>query len=169
MEVNEYRVVHEKGYGIPKLKIVRTYETKYSNQPSSEYISYMLDEIYDLSYCNEEYLYVVSMDAMCHIKGIYEAGHGNCNSVPVYSRELFTFLLLSGAERFICVHNHPNGILVASEGDKKWTQTMKLIANILHLEFMDHVIVTEEGIACIGDDYKALFSDIDIDWDKIKI
>ena len=133
MQVTEYRVIHEENYGIPKLKVAHTYETSYDNRPSCEYLSYMLDEIFDLSYCNEEYMYVISMDTAFHIKGIYEAGHGDCGSVPVYSRELFTFLLLSGAERFVCVHNHPNGNLVASDGDKKWTQTMKLTANILHI------------------------------------
>ena len=169
MQVTEYRVIHEENYGIPKLKVAHTYETSYDNRPSCEYLSYMLDEIYDLSYCNEEYMYVISMDTAFHIKGVYEAGHGDCGSVPVYIRELFTFLLLSGAERFVCVHNHPNGNLVASDGDKKWTQAMKLVANILHIEFTDHIIVTEEGFISIGDEDKALFSDINIDWDSIKI
>ena len=98
----------------------------------------MLDEIYGLSYCNEEYMYVISMYTNSHVKGIYAVGHGDCGSVSVYSRELFTFLLLTGAEQFVCVHNHPNGNLVASNGDKKWAQTMRLVAGILHIKFMDH-------------------------------
>lgn len=167
MQVNEYRIIHTKDYGVPMLKIAHTYKTQYNNQPSCEYLSYMLDELYDLSYCNEEYMYVISMDSAFHIKGIYEAGHGNCNTVPVYSRELFTFLLLSGAEQFVCVHNHPNGYLVASDDDKKWTSAMKMIANILHIDFVDHIIVTEEGFITIGDEDNALFDNID--WDKIKI
>ena len=167
MKVNEYKVIHEEGYGIPKLKLAHTYDTRYNNQPSCEELSYMLDEIYDLSYCNEEYMYVISMDTNFHIKGIYEAGHGNCGSVPVYSRELFTFLLLTGAERFVCVHNHPNGKLEASEGDKKWTSTMKMVANILNMEFLDHIIVTEDGIISIGEESESLFGNIN--WDEIKI
>ena len=149
MKVNEYRVVHEIGYGIPLLKVSHVYETRYENQPSSEYLSYMLDEIYDLSYCNEEYMYVVSMDTNFHIKGIYPAGHGSHDSVAVYSREMFTFLLLSGAERFICVHNHPNGNLEASEGDIMWMENMKAVSSILHLDFADYMIVTEEGVNSI--------------------
>ena len=69
----------------------------------------------------------------------------------------------------MCLHNQPNRNLVASDGDKKWTQTMKLTANILHIEFTDHIIVTEEGFISIIDEDKTLFSDINIDWDKIKI
>ena len=162
-------MIYYEHYGIFKLKVIYIYKTSYDNRPSCEYLSYMLDEIYDLSYCNEEYMYVISMDTNFHIKGIYEAGHGDFSSVTIYSRELFTFLLLSGAERFVCVHNHPNGNLEASDGDKKWTQTMKLTANILHIEFTDHIIVTEEGFISIIDEDKTLFSDIHIDWDKIKI
>ena len=60
MQVTEYRVVHEENYGITKLKATHTYETSYDNRPSCEYLSYMLDEIYDLSYCNEEYLQLIS-------------------------------------------------------------------------------------------------------------
>ena len=129
MKVNEYRVVHEAGYGIPLLKVSHVYETRYDNQPSCEYLSYMLDEIYDLSYCNEEYMYVIPMDTNFHLKGIYQAGHGSYDSVAVYSREMFTFLLLSGAERFVCVHNHPNGNLEASDGDIQWMQNMKVVAS----------------------------------------
>ena len=167
MKVNEYRIVHEENYGIPKLKLSHTYETRYNNQPSCEELSYMLDEIYDLSYCNEEYMYVISMDTNFHIKGIYEAGHGDCGSVPVYSRELFIFLLLTGAESFVCVHNHPNGMLEASDGDKNWTATMKMVANILHMNFLDHVIVTEDGVISIIEESKNLFGNIN--WDDIKI
>lgn len=168
MKVNEY-VVIKRNYGIPELKLKQCYNvTSYNGEHDIEKLSYMIDEIYELSYLNEEYLYVVSMDTNFHIKGIYEAGHGYFKGVQVYSKELFTFLLLTGAERFVVFHNHPNGMLEASDGDKKWTMSMNMCANILNIEMLDHLIMTEEGFTSIKDEIN-LFEMDKIEWDKINI
>lgn len=168
MQIKEYRVEKEPNYGAPVLKVAHTYETRYNGEANYYQLADMLDEIFNLSYLNEEYLYVISMDTNFHIKGIYEAGHGNYSSVQVCSRELFTFLLLSGAEKFVTVHNHPNGNLESSEGDKKWTSTMRLCANILHIEYAEHIIVTEDGVNLISKDFEPWILS-DINWDEIKL
>lgn len=151
MTVNEYRVI-KRDYGIPELSLKQSHETNYNGEPNIEELSYMLDELFEMSYLNEEYLYVISMDSAWNIKGIYEAGHGDCSTVPVYNRELFIFLLLSGAEQFVIAHNHPNGMLESSDGDKKWTIAVNLCANILHLKLLDHLVMTEEGVISVKDD-----------------
>ena len=167
MKVNEYRVI-KKNYGTPELSLKQIHETEYDGEPNIEKLSYMLDELFELSYLNEEYLYVISMDSAWNIKGIYEAGHGDCSNVPVYNRELFTFLLLSGAEQFVVAHNHPNGMLESSDGDKKWTMAVNLCANILHIKLLDHLVMTEEGVISVKDDV-GLSGFERINWDEIKL
>lgn len=167
MRINEYRVI-KNNYGLPQLSVRQSYQINYNNEPDIIKLSYILDELFELSYLNEEYLYVISLDTAFHIKGIYEAGHGDCSSVAVYSRELFTFLLLSGAEQFVVAHNHPNGILESSDGDKSWTISMNLCANILHIKFLDHIIMTEEGVISVKNDVN--FGGMEkVDWDSIHL
>ena len=167
MIIDEYKVI-KRDYGKPELKKIHQYETVYNGEIDYFKLADMLDEIFELSYCNEEYLYVIAMDTAWNIKGIYEAGHGDYGCVCVYSRELFSFLLLSGAEQFIIAHNHTNGILEASEGDKKWTMTMNMCANVLHIKFAEHLIMTEDGVICIKNECCSEF-DNKVDWDSIKI
>ena len=173
MIVTEYKVIKRK-YGIPQLKIKQNFETKYEGQPDYELLCEMLDEMYDLSWLNDEYVYVISMDTGFHIKGVYELGHGNYNTVSAYNRELFIFLLLTGAEQFVIVHNHPNGELEASESDKLCVINMNMCAKILNLKFAESIIVTEEGFLCIKSELdmfnKNMINDFEnIDWDKIKL
>lgn len=167
MKIDEYKVI-KRNYGCPKLKVMHTYETHYNGEINYYILADMLDELFELSYSNEEYLYVIAMDTAWNIKGVYEAGHGDCGSVPVYSRELFTFLLLSGAEQFVVAHNHPNGMIEASDGDKKWTAVMNMCANILHIKFAEHLIMTEEETICIKNECCSELEN-KIDWDNIKM
>ncbi len=78
------------------------------------------------------------------------------------------FFLLSGAEQFVVAHNHPNGILESSDGDKSWTISMNLCANILHIKFLDHIIMTEEGVISVKNDVN--FGGMEkVDWDSIHL
>lgn len=163
MKINEYKVV-KSNYGLPNLKIAHTYKTEIEDYTSYENMAAMLDEIFYLSYLNEEYMYVVSLDSGSHVKGVYELAHGCHKFVTAYSKELFTFLLLSGATQFVVVHNHPSGILEPSEQDKKWTASMQMSANILHIDFLEHIIVTEDGFITIKDGNNAYDC---INWDEI--
>ena len=165
MKINEYVVVKSDN-GLPALKVSHIYETKIEDYTSYGNMAAMLDEIFYLSYLNEEYMYVISLDSGSHIKGVYELAHGCHNSVTAYSKELFIFLLLSGATQFVIVHNHPSGVLEASEEDKKWTASMQMSANILHIDFLEHIIVTEDGFITIKDEKNAYDC---INWDKITL
>lgn len=165
MEVKEYRVIKKK-YGHPKLKTTHTYKSNLEKISNCYDIADLLDEIFDLSYCNEEYMYVVSMDTGGHIKGIFELGHGDYEKVPGFNRELYIFLLLSGAEAFYIAHNHPNGVLEPSKGDMECTNLMIMCANVLHIEFLDHLILTEDD--CIGIKNECL-SNIKIDLNNLNL
>jgi len=70
---------------------------------------------------------------------------GTVNQCQVYPREIFKHALLCGATGFILVHNHPSNSLTFSEQDKEVSLRIKHGANVLGINFLDHIVMTSEG------------------------
>lgn len=47
---------------------------------------------------------------------------------------------------FSIFHNHPSGLTAPSEEDLELTESIKMISEVLELEFLDHFIVAKEGV-----------------------
>lgn len=58
---------------------------------------------------------------------------------------IFKRLFLSGASKFILVHNHPGGSCTPSGDDKAMTMSLDKAAQILNLQFLDHYIIGDNG------------------------
>ena len=83
------------------------------------------------------------------IIGIFLISIGTNNKCFFYRRSIATFLLLTGTERFILYHNHPNGDLNVSENDYMSMFQVKSLADILEIEFIESVIISKNGWRCI--------------------
>jgi len=70
---------------------------------------------------------------------------GGMQQCVVDLRILFKRLLAVGACAFVVVHNHPGGICKASVEDINLTTRIKKAADILDLNFLDHVIISDDG------------------------
>lgn len=57
-----------------------------------------------------------------------------------------------GATGLILVHNHPSGTLKPSEADKQITQKLKLAAQSLDINVLDHLIITEKAYFSFADE-----------------
>lgn len=88
-----------------------------------------------------EHVYVACMDAKLHIIGCFEASHGsvNCSLFPV--REILQKALMIGAVSIAIAHNHPTGDYTPSNEDKEATERIKTAAEIVGVNFIDHVII----------------------------
>ncbi len=64
-------------------------------------------------------VYAIAYNGDSKLLGIFNVAHGNHERVYIGKREVFIFLLLVGAEKFILVHNHPYGLLYISAADKE--------------------------------------------------
>ena len=51
----------------------------------------------------------------------------------------------------ILAHNHPSGSLVPSEADKKITKKIKDGLNLIDVQVLDHIILTENNYYSFGD------------------
>lgn len=59
--------------------------------------------------------------------------------------QIFKLLLTAACENFIVVHNHPSGHLVISDQDRENAVRLKQSADILDIEFIDSIVVTQDG------------------------
>lgn len=55
------------------------------------------------------------------------------------------------ASGIICCHNHPSGNLNPSESDNKITQKIKETGNIMDIQLLDHIIISEKDYYSFAD------------------
>lgn len=77
---------------------------------------------------------------------------GGITGTVVDVRIVFKTALEQGATSIILVHNHPSGVLVASEPDKQITRQLKQAGIHLDIKVLDHVIITEKGYLSFADE-----------------
>lgn len=63
----------------------------------------------------------------------------------VHPREVFQFAINESASAIFLIHNHPSGILKPSEDDLKITERICRAGDIVGVNVVDHVIISEEG------------------------
>lgn len=68
---------------------------------------------------------------------------GLVNRTIIHPREVFADPILDRASSIAVAHNHPSGILRPSDEDNDITQRLKAAADILGLNFLDHLIFSE--------------------------
>lgn len=93
----------------------------------------------------QEHVYIIGLNTHQDIIGVFLINKGSSDKSIVSKREIFIGLLLTGSSRFIAVHNHPNNDANVSGDDLNITSSLKFIANILEIEFIDHVIITKNS------------------------
>jgi DNA repair protein RadC len=86
-------------------------------------------------------------------KVIYKSqlSKGGITGTVVDVRIVFRMALENSAVGIILVHNHPSGILQASEPDKQITRELKAAGKTLSINVLDHVIITETAYFSFAD------------------
>jgi DNA repair protein RadC len=70
---------------------------------------------------------------------------GTLNSSLVHPREVFASVISDRACAVLVAHNHPSGMLTASENDIAATISLQKAAGILRISFIDHIIFNENS------------------------
>ncbi len=142
--INQYILVKNKNKH-PKLYVEKSIKYNTDIFLSTESIVKFMNSEFNMKNLFVEYIYVLSFNSKQKLLGVFELSHNTSTQSDVPIRELFISLLLSGAEQFILVHNHPNGCLQASIDDVSISKKIKSCANQLNILFDDHIIITENG------------------------
>ena len=139
MKINEYIVVNNKEKH-PKLKEKNVIEWNDDFLEYSKIVKFLKDNFY-MNILGEEYVYILSFNCKMEILGVYELSHGNSMESKIGMRELGIFLLLTGAERFIVAHNHPNGSSEISGADFNITNRMNELARLIDIDLIQHFVI----------------------------
>jgi DNA repair protein RadC len=89
----------------------------------------------------QEHVVVLGLNARNEMVGKRTVAIGSLNKAVVEPREILGWALSAGVAGVILVHNHPSGGTDQSESDKVFTERVRRAADLLGIEFIDHVIV----------------------------
>ena len=73
-----------------------------------------------------------------------EISVGSLDSNIVHPREVFREAISASAASVIFVHNHPSGDPEASEDDIKLTKRLAEAGEIMGIDVLDHIIVSDK-------------------------
>ena len=77
---------------------------------------------------------------------------GGITGTVVDVRLVFKVAIEQNATAIILCHNHPSGVLKASEADRQITRKLKTAGENLDIKILDHLIVTETAYLSFADD-----------------
>ena len=84
-----------------------------------------------------------------HLIGVETVYIGTINAVTISPRDIFKSAILANAVSIILAHNHPSGDLVPSENDIALTKALMEAGDLLGVQVLDHLIVSEKGYVSI--------------------
>lgn len=90
----------------------------------------------------QEEVKVVLLNRANIVLGIYEMSKGGISGTVVDVRIILGVALKCNASSIVLVHNHPSGNLTPSEQDKVITKKLKNACELLDLNLLDHLIIT---------------------------
>jgi len=93
----------------------------------------------------QEIVLAMHLDRRHRIRGHHEVARGGIASAQVDMQVLFAGVLMAGTPAFAVAHNHPSGDPSPSPDDIALTRRIARAAEILGVEFVDHVVVGADG------------------------
>jgi DNA repair protein RadC len=100
---------------------------------------------------NQEHFWVIGLNAASKILFIELVSLGATNRVEVKPAEVFRIAIYKSAIRMILVHNHPSGSIRVSEADRDLTDRMIKSGDMLAIEVLDHLVITEKNYISFAD------------------
>ena len=112
----------------------------------------VFDTIKELGKIDQESVWVIGYDS--GNKEVFRGCIflGGLNSAIIDLKILFKRVLVAGCASFILIHNHPSGEIKPSLEDKKVTEKIKQAAQLLEINFLDHIIIGEDSFFSFMED-----------------
>jgi DNA repair protein RadC len=93
----------------------------------------------------QEYFICISLNGAHEVLAVRVITVGLVNRTIVHPREVFADALGDRACAIICAHNHPSGMTEPSREDDEVTESLNRAAELLGINFLDHVIFTGDA------------------------
>ena len=115
-------------------------------QTSKDIVKVLQDE---MKYLKTEQLKLVILNNSNEILKIQNITEGNTNMVAADAKNILCEVIKMQAPKIILIHNHPSGNLNPSQSDITFTKKIKNASEILGIQMLDHIIITENGYTTI--------------------
>ena len=95
----------------------------------------------ELGNAKQEVFWALFLNTQHQIIASEALATGTLDSASIYPREILKACLHHNAAAVIFAHNHPSGLLTASEADKAITQRLQRALELVDIRVLDHIIV----------------------------
>ena len=145
----------------PYLIKVGKYDVKKEITSTNEgLIKFVRDYIRPQQYDNE-HMYLLALDRRDKALGVLVLGIGTYKSCEYSKRTVAEFLILSGAKRFMMIHNHPDKTLKLSRKDHSVAKQLDFLADLFEIESLGNFVITNDGFVGSYMDEPIYFEDME--------
>jgi DNA repair protein RadC len=95
---------------------------------------------------------VLLLNCRKKVLGVMNVSDGGLTGTIVDIRLILQAAILGNASGIIISHNHPSGNLTVSAQDDFITRRLKQACEIMDIELLDHIIITNESFYSFADD-----------------
>ena len=117
------------------------------SRDSSEYAR----KIYPVQLDYREAFIAIYLNRAGETIGHATIGIGGLSGTVADAKVVFQHGLVCNASSVVLVHNHPSGNLTPSNSDKRLTDKMVEVGNVLDMPILDHIIITEDSYYSFAD------------------
>lgn len=135
---------------LSSIELSRRYLIKQNKKITSAKDVY--EELKEYHNKKQEYFLALYLDGANHLIQTKIITIGILNQSLVHPREVFSYAIEKRCASIIVAHNHPSGILEASNEDINVTKRLKESGKILGIELIDHLIITNDGFVSLKEE-----------------
>lgn len=99
-----------------------------------------------------ENFFVLLLDSRHRVLSFRIVSTGSLDAAPVHPREVFTAAIREGAAAIVVAHNHPSGDPQPSADDRRVTERLRQVGDLVGIEVLDHVVVGHERFFSFADE-----------------
>ena len=135
---------------LSSIELSRRYLIKQNKKITSAKDVY--EELKEYHNKKQEYFLALYLDGANHLIQTKIITIGILNQSLVHPREVFSYAIEKRCASIIVAHNHPSGILEASNEDINVTKRLQESGKILGIELLDHLIITNDGFVSLKEE-----------------
>ena len=133
-----------------------SYKPKFKNIykviSSEDAYKYLLPTYREGTICYKEYFKVLFLNQANQVLGYTLISEGGITETSVDVRVILQAALLTNSVALVLAHNHPSGNLKPSRQDMEITKQVKDAAQIMRIQILDHIILTDTGYYSFADE-----------------
>ena len=107
------------------------------------------EQFADIRDKKQEYFGCLTLDGANRLIAKRVISIGTLTASLVHPREVFAEAITDRAASIVVAHNHPSGNLEPSIADKEVTERLRQAGEILGIDLLDHILITEKSNATI--------------------